>query len=143
MTACSWDGGCPSVELVFPLHTAAEPWWYFEYIKSARTGAGEQGRRGMKYTSDEIQSAGTELVTADVVAESPSLELAGSAMTYTPLQLHFLSRLERLRNAKAEIDTYTDDDPFMKRLVDRGLFATYRECIDEGVGAEARHVLHI
>jgi hypothetical protein len=29
----------------------------------------------------------------------------------------------------------------MKKLVERGMFATYRECIDEGVGAEARHLV--
>jgi hypothetical protein len=97
----------------------------------------------MKYTSDDIQSAEGELVATDMVAEEASVEMAGSAMQYTPLQSHFLLRLERLRNAKMEIDAYSDDDPFMKRLVDRGLFATYRECIDEGVGAEARHILHI
>ena len=96
----------------------------------------------MKYTSDEIQPAEAELIATDAV-EDATVERAGSAMQYTPLQAHFLTRLERLRNAKEEIDSYSDDDPFMKRLVDRGLFATYRECIDEGVGAEARHILHI
>jgi hypothetical protein len=97
----------------------------------------------MKYTSDEIESAGAEMVTVDMVTTKSPAELAGSAMQYTPLQMHFLARLERLRNAKTEIDAYSDEDPFMKRLVDRGLFATYRECMDEGVGAEARHLLHI
>jgi hypothetical protein len=97
----------------------------------------------MKYTSEDIQSAEAEMVAVDMIAEEAPAELAGSAMQYTPLQMHFLSRLERLRNAKVEVDAYREDDPFMKRLVDRGLFATYRECIDEGVGAEARHLLHI
>jgi hypothetical protein len=97
----------------------------------------------MKYTSDDIQPADTEMIATDVAAQEESVERVGSAMQYTPLQAHFLTRLERLRNAKTEIDAYADDDPFMKRLVDRGLFATYRECIDEGVGAEARHILHI
>ena len=37
-----------------------------------------------------------------------------------------------------EIDSYNDVDPLMKRLVGRWLFATYRECIDEGVGVDMR-----
>ena len=91
----------------------------------------------MKYTSDDIQSAETGgAPTAETVEE-----LQGSAQTYTPLQMHFLARLQRLRDAKQEIDQYGDSDPFMKKLVERGLFARYRESIDEGVAVEARHLL--
>jgi hypothetical protein len=31
-------------------------------------------------------------------------------------------------------------DPFMAKLVMRGLFATYRECVDGGVGGDARAI---
>ena len=93
----------------------------------------------MKYTSDDIQSADADVVVGE---ELPAV-LSGSTQTYTPLQMHFLSRLERLNKAKYEIDSMGDEDPFMKRLVDRGLFATYRECVDEGVASEARHILRI
>ena len=97
----------------------------------------------MKYTSDDIQSAEFGLET-DVAPVSETIdELQGSVQTYTPLQMHFLARLQRLRDAKQEIDQYGDSDPFMKKLVERGLFATYRECVDEGVAVEARHLLRI
>jgi hypothetical protein len=48
-----------------------------------------------------------------------------------------------LSDARHEIELTNDEDPFMKKLVDRGLFATYRECVDEGVATEARHILKI
>ena len=94
----------------------------------------------MKYTSDEIEPA--EAVEAEATGEAFSV-LPGSIQVYSPLQMHFLARLKRLQDARREIDSVADADPFMKRLVDRGLFATYRECLDEGVGAEARHLLNI
>jgi hypothetical protein len=97
----------------------------------------------MKYTSNEIQSAGAEVPVDEVVAEALPAGLAGSAMAYTPLRVHFLARLQRLSDARHEIGMTNDEDPFMKRLVDRGLFATYRECIDEGVTTEVRHILKI
>lgn len=97
----------------------------------------------MKYTSDEIQSAEAEAPAEAVVSEELPAGLAGSAMAYSPLQVHFLARLQRLSDARTEIEMTNDEDPFMKKLVDRGLFATYRECVDEGVATEARHILKI
>jgi hypothetical protein len=41
------------------------------------------------------------------------------------------------------MESLPGQDAFMKKLVGRGLFATYRECIDEGVGVEARQILKI
>jgi hypothetical protein len=49
----------------------------------------------------------------------------------------------RLAETKHEFDDGSIADPFMKRLLERGIFATYRECVEQGVGAEARHILHM
>jgi hypothetical protein len=73
----------------------------------------------MKYTSDEIQSAGAEVPVDEVVAQALPAGLVGSAMAYTPLQVHFLARLQRLSDARHEMGMTNDEDPFMKRLVDR------------------------
>jgi len=79
---------------------------------------------------------------ASGVETAPS-QIAGSSITYNQLQMHFLSRLVRLSETKHEFDDGPVCDPFMKRLLERGIFATYRECVEQGVGAEARHILHI
>jgi hypothetical protein len=96
----------------------------------------------MKYTSNEIQAAdGIPEVEADV--QTLPEAIAGSVRTYTPLQMQYLGRLQRLKEVKANIESLPDQDPFMKKLVGRGLFATYSECVDESVGPEARHILGI
>jgi hypothetical protein len=93
----------------------------------------------MKYTSDEIQPA--EAVS-DAPVAAASVKPIG-LQAYSSLQMHFLARLERLDTVRREMASVPDVDPFMKKLVERGLFATYGECMDEGVGVEARHILKI
>ena len=92
----------------------------------------------MNYMSPDIQPAGN---SAEGVRTSGNS--TGSSVAYSPLQMHFLSRLVRLAETKQEFDDGTVADPFMKRLLERGIFATYRECVEQGVGAEARHILRM
>lgn len=92
----------------------------------------------MNYMSPNIQPA-ADSTDHDGIPRA----LAGSSVQYNPLQMHFLSRLVRLAETKVEFDDGTVTDPFMRRLLERGIFATYRECVEEGVGAEARHILHM
>ncbi len=66
-----------------------------------------------------------------------------TAKAYSPIQMHFLARLRRLDGVRGQLDTVPASDPFMKKLVDRGIFATYRDCMDEGIGDEARQILNI
>ena len=62
------------------------------------------------------------------------------AKVYTPLQMHFLSRLQRLGDIRKEAH---DADELTVKLVGRGIYSIYRECIDAGVGDEARGILGI
>ncbi len=66
-----------------------------------------------------------------------------AAKAYSPIQMHFLARLRRLDGVRGQLDALPARDPFMKKLVDRGIFATYRDCMDEGIGDEARQILNI
>ena len=66
-----------------------------------------------------------------------------TAKAYSPIQMHFLARLRRLDGVRGQLDTVPASDPYMKKLVDRGIFATYRDCMDEGIGDEARQILNI
>ena len=60
---------------------------------------------------------------------------------YTPLQIAFLARLLRLLETKAEFNTDGTADPFMYKIVERGVFAFFRECEDVGVRIEAMQLL--
>jgi hypothetical protein len=95
----------------------------------------------MKYSSDDIQSAELGLeVGVEPIAEN-SEELQGSVQTGTPLQMHFWARLQRIRDAEQEITSTARS--IHEELVERGLFATYRECVDEGVALAVQHLLRI
>lgn len=92
----------------------------------------------MNYMSPNIQPAAGAAET-----ETATAQLNASTVKYNALQTHFLSRLVRLAETKHEFDGGAVADPFMKRLLERGIFATYRECVEQGVGAEARHILRM
>lgn len=62
---------------------------------------------------------------------------------YSAIHVYFLARLRRLEGMRCQMDSLPARDPFTKKLIDHGLFATYRECMDEGVGSEARRILNI
>ncbi|MEE8518517.1 MAG: hypothetical protein V3S98_05280 [Dehalococcoidia bacterium] len=93
----------------------------------------------MKYLSTDIQSADAVESVEDTASRLPDQ----SVRAYSPLQMHFLARLQRLDGVRVQMASMPGQDPFMAKLVGRGLFATYRECVDEGIGAEARHILKI
>ena len=81
----------------------------------------------------------------EVVAEIDQRQgvYSRTAKAYSPIQMHFLARLRRLDGVRGQLDTLPARDPYMKKLVDRGIFATYRDCMDEGIGDEARQILNI
>lgn len=62
---------------------------------------------------------------------------------YTPVQMGFLNRLERLKAMRGELDASPEADSYTLKLIGRGLFATYHECVDHGVADEARRILQI
>jgi hypothetical protein len=63
--------------------------------------------------------------------------------SFNLLQSEFLARLERLKKAREQLAIMPDADPLTVKLVARGLFATYQECMDQGVGYEARAILEL
>ena len=91
----------------------------------------------MNYLSSDIHPANT---TERTFEPSP---VAPDTRTYSPMQMHFLARLQRLEEMRGQMESLPGQDAFMKKHVGRGLFATYRECIDEGVGVEARQILKV
>jgi hypothetical protein len=63
--------------------------------------------------------------------------------SFNLIQSEFLARLERLKKAREQLSVMPDADPLTVKLVARGLFATYQECLDQGVGHEARAILEL
>jgi hypothetical protein len=65
--------------------------------------------------------------------------LEGAEDRYSSLQLHFLRRLNHLlclrQQQKAQLK------PSGLRVLDRAIFATYRDCTAEGISAEAEKVV--
>ena len=67
---------------------------------------------------------------------SPIKESEG---TYSPLQLHFLRRLNRLLRLRQEQRAELNSDGL--RLIDRSIYATYCDACDIGVAEEAQKLL--
>ncbi|HLB29788.1 MAG TPA: hypothetical protein VJM69_06640 [Dehalococcoidia bacterium] len=57
---------------------------------------------------------------------------------FTPLQRFFLQRLMQLVTLRS---SEADLDPHLRRLLDRTIFSTYLDCLDQGVGATAQAIL--
>ena len=68
---------------------------------------------------------------------SPARE---SESPYSPLQLHFLRRLNRLLRLRAEQTGQLNEDGI--RLIDRAIYSTYCAAVDIGVPEEAQKLLH-
>ena len=75
--------------------------------------------------------------------EASASSAQGQVRTHTPLQAHFLLRLQQLSDLRQRVEHSPVQDPFTRKLLGRGIFATYHECLDSGVGDEAREILQI
>jgi hypothetical protein len=93
----------------------------------------------MKAVSGEV-GAGMEYLGAqhDVRDDSAAL-LEGAEDRYSSLQLHFLRRLNRLLRLRQQQREQLKPEGL--RLLDRAIFATYRDCATAGVSAEAQRVV--
>jgi hypothetical protein len=65
--------------------------------------------------------------------------LEGAEDRYSSLQLHFLRRLNYLLRLRQQQKAQLK--PAGLRLLDRAIFATYRDCTAEGISAEAQKVI--
>ena len=60
---------------------------------------------------------------------------------YTPLQLHFLSRLEQLDRLRDEYEQSSQPDQYLLQLVKKAIYSTLRDCSNQEIEDEARAVL--
>ena len=66
--------------------------------------------------------------------------LTENEASYSPLQLHFLRRLNRLLRLRQEQAPELNGDGV--RLIDRAIYAPYCDASDVGVAEEAQNLLH-
>ncbi|HUF52195.1 MAG TPA: hypothetical protein VMR52_00290 [Dehalococcoidia bacterium] len=60
--------------------------------------------------------------------------------SYSPLQRHFLERLNRLLSLRADQVNQLNEDGLL--LIDRTIYSTYCDAVDMGVADEAQRMLH-
>jgi hypothetical protein len=93
----------------------------------------------MKAVSGEV-GAGMEYLGAQhEVRDDSAALLQGAEDRYSRLQLHFLRRLNRLLRLRQQQRDQLKPEGL--RLLDRAIFATYRDCGTAGVSAEAQKVV--
>lgn len=61
---------------------------------------------------------------------------------YDPNQLIFLTRLARLQKGRDRAIEALDPSDWRLRLIHKALFSTYRDCIEQGVGEEAKLLIN-
>ena len=60
---------------------------------------------------------------------------------FTPLQVHFLNRLERLLALKNSYETDPHREKWVMDAINRAIYSTLRDCIEQGVGEEAKAII--
>jgi hypothetical protein len=93
----------------------------------------------MKVVLSEVRAGMEYLGAQHEVRDDLAALLEGTEDRYSSLQLHFLRRLNRLLRLREQQRTQLK--PKGLRLLDRAIFAAYRDCAAEGVSTEAQEVL--
>lgn len=60
---------------------------------------------------------------------------------YTPLQMFFITRMERLLRLREEYEALLRPHDWENKLLHRAIYSTYCDCLHHGVGREAREQL--
>ncbi len=63
-----------------------------------------------------------------------------SGQTYKQTQLLFLLRLAHLLDLRRKKSA--EEDETLIKLLDRAIYSTFMDCLEQGVGDEARSLLH-
>jgi hypothetical protein len=93
----------------------------------------------MKVVSSDFGANMEHLGAQHEVRDDLAALLEGTEDRYSSLQLHFLRRLNRLLRLRDQQRIQLK--PQGLRLLDRAIFAAYRDCTATGVSTEAQEVL--
>ena len=73
--------------------------------------------------------------------EGPGTPVQTGLRSYTPTQLFFLTRLTWLVRQRRETINTLDSSSWQSKLLNKSLYSTYMDCVQEGVGDEAKRLL--
>lgn len=93
----------------------------------------------MKAIPREVTTGMEYLGAQHDIRDDSSASLEGTEDRYSSLQFHFLRRLNRLLRLRQQQRDQLKPEGL--RLLDRAIFATYRDCGTAGVSAEAQKVV--
>jgi hypothetical protein len=65
----------------------------------------------------------------------------GGFRSYSPTQLFFLTRLSWLIRQRRELINTLDASDWRAKLLNKALYSTFLDCVEEGVGDEAKGLL--
>jgi hypothetical protein len=81
------------------------------------------------------------------MAKESNVESAGAPVqtsglrSYSNTQLFFLTRLSWLVKQRRETANTLDSTHWQSKLLNKALYSTYLDCVEEGVGDEAKRLL--
>ena len=61
---------------------------------------------------------------------------------YTPMQFYLLQQLERMISIKNSYRDHPSKEKWLERSVGRAIYAYLRDCMEQGVGEQAKAALH-
>ena len=65
----------------------------------------------------------------------------GGLRPYSPTQLFFLTRVSWLVRQRRELINTLDPSDYRTKLLNKALYSTFLDCVEEGVGDEAKNLL--
>ena len=73
--------------------------------------------------------------------EEKGRERQGRNKRYSDMQLFFVLRLERLLRVRRDHAAISNSNDWWAKLLSRAIYSTYCDCIEQGVGEDARNLL--
>ena len=73
--------------------------------------------------------------------DRPGTNRGASVKPYSSIQLLFLLRLVRILRVKQKYDSLPGTDAWISTLINRSIYSTFCDCIEQGVGDEARSLI--
>jgi len=79
----------------------------------------------------------------DTVQLENSQGVVGAAQQLTKLQDHFLDRLQHFLKRKAEVQQVPRSDSRILKALDKAVYSTYLDCVEQGLGEDAKALLKL
>ncbi|MBI4212929.1 MAG: hypothetical protein HY534_01350 [Chloroflexi bacterium] len=78
---------------------------------------------------------------ADERTASTAQVQTGGLRSYSPTQLFFLTRLSWLIRQRRELINTLDVSDYRAKLLNKALYSSFLDCVEEGVGDDAKNLL--